>query len=349
MEIFLMRLLFAVLLFFSLQMEAYDASFSEAMKGVYQVYHRKAGDWCDQLSEQVNAIVTKHGGNVSYEVLRQEGVDADYLDAMAVEYCSQHSDAYIATVWPTLDESYEKIVYDILSKECTVAYQKTFSLRHNAPLALLRSIPEKVPHISFDSHRYFSPKRSSYPMRCFVIRAPNHAATVRAKRVLRDLVKLDPYCMHISDTHEQVMDLAYMLLNNNSLHFLNYHESQQFEHFNPLFEMYKRFLARQNIPQNDACVDGSCVLSAYGIRDCAVDFDFLCSKFGEFGSIHPLDHHNSAWERLGFAIDDVIYNPKNFFYYKGYKFASLMKIREFKHRQNRPNDQRDVVLIDRVQ
>ena len=343
-----MRRFCIFLLLILCKLEAYDTSFSDLAQVLYTENHREQGDWCDQFLAQVTGVVERYGRSVSFEELQKEGVDSDYLDAMAVEYCKKYSDAYIAIVWPTLDGSYEEMVYDILSKECLVAYQKEFTLKRHGPKTLMYAIPEKVPHIPNDFHCYFSPKKNSYPMRCFVVRAPSLACTVRAKRVLRDIVKLDPYCMHMNDTHDQALDLAYMLLNNNSLHFLNFHKPQRFENFNPLLELYSNFLTIQGIPKRDSCVDGSAVLSAYGIRDCALDFDFVTTRFGNFGNIHPLDHHNSAWEKLGLSIYDVIYNPKNFFYYKGHKFASLMKIRNFKALQGRANDLRDVSMIDKL-
>lgn len=334
--------IYLVFLFTFLKLSAYDPSFSELIQEVYAEYHSEKGDWCDQLSDQIA------GRSLSFLELQQEGIDPDYLDAMAIEYCKKHSDAYIAIIWPTLDYSYENMIYEILSKECLVAYKKEFVLKKNAPKALIQSIPEKVPHIPKDFHCYFAPEKDQYPMMCFVIRAPQHETTVRTKRVLRDIVKLDPYCMHINDTHDQCLDLAYMLLSNNSIHFLNHREPQNFENFNSLVPLYIQFLQNRNIPLRDVCVDGSSVLSAYGIRDSSLDFDFLCTKFGDFGDIHPLDHHNSAWERLNISIPEVIYNPKNFFYYKGLKFASLMKIRSFKELQGRSNDIKDVSWIDEL-
>ena len=343
-----MTKVFIVLLFLICKIEAYDASFSEIIKETYTEYRQSKDDWCDRLSIQIHNIVEKYGKNVSFEELKQEGIDPDYLDAMALEYCKKYADAYIAIVWPTLDANYENMVYDILSQECLVAYKKTFTLERHAPKVLMESIPEKLPNIPFDFHCYFSPEKSTYEMRCFVIRAPDHASTVRAKRALRRIVKLDPYCMHINDTHDQALDLAYMLLNNNSLHFLNSLERQQFKNFNSLFDLYTNFIKNSEIPKEEVCVDGSAVLSAYGLRDCALDFDFLCTRVADFGNIHPLDHHNIAWERLGLSIEEVIYNPKNFFYYKGYKFASLLSIRNFKELQGRSNDLRDVALIDQM-
>lgn len=344
-----MKKIYLLLLLVFCSLEAYDSSFSDLLKETYEEYHQEKGDWCDQLSIQIEDVINQYGRSVSFEELQLAGIDSDYLDAMAIEYCKKYADAYIAIVWPTLDGTYEKMVYDILSKECIVAYKKEFIFKGNAPKTFMLSIPEKIPHISFDFHCYFDPQKSSYPMRCFVIRAPDLATTVRAKKILRGIVKLDPYCMHVNDTHDQTLEAAHLLLNNNSLHFLNFHEPQKFENFNSLIGPYTTFLNRLGIPKKDVCVDGSAVLSAYGIRDCALDFDFLCNKFGDFGNIHPLDHHNSAWEHLNLSINDMIYNPKNFFYYKDLKFASLARIRDFKELQGRSNDKKDVSMIEQLQ
>jgi len=312
-----MRIICVLFLVFCTKMWAYDSSFSDLIREINTEFHQEPGDWCDRLTQQIQTLVEKYGRSLSFLELQQEGIDPDYLDAMALEYCKKYPDAYLAIVWPTLNESHEQLVYDILSRECLVVYRKEFELKGHGPKTLMYTIPEKIPHIPFDFHRYFSPDRDSYRLRCFVIRAPEHACTVRAKRALRDVVKLDPYCMHLNDTHPQLLDLSYWILNNNSLHFLNTHKPQQFENFNDLLKLYSQFLVDRGILGKDVCVDGSCVLSAYGIRDCSVDFDFLCSRWGDFGNIHPLDHHNLAWERLGLSIHDVIYNPKNFFTIKG--------------------------------
>src|SRR5258708_7195992 len=108
-----MKKIFVSLLLLLCRVEAYDTSFSEMIKELYAEYHQGEGDWCDQLKVQIQEIVERYGRNVTFEELQLEGIDPDYLDAMAVEYCKKYSDAYIATVWPTLDESYEKMVYDI--------------------------------------------------------------------------------------------------------------------------------------------------------------------------------------------------------------------------------------------
>jgi hypothetical protein len=217
-----------LLLALGLQLLGYDASFSRMIEGVYREYHVKEGDWCDQVDAKVREVVRKKGREVSFLELKKAGIDEDYLDAMALEYCKVHPDAYIAIIWPTLDDSYEKLVYDTLSEGCIVAYQKRFTLKNYGPMAFLLSIPEKVPFISKEFHGYFDKDKKLYPMRCFVIRARRHAVTLKTKQKLRKLVGIGRYSIHINDTHDQCMDLAFMLLNNNSIHFLNEYDLNGF-------------------------------------------------------------------------------------------------------------------------
>lgn len=325
---------------------AYDDQFSRYVDIVYKKYHVKPGDWCTQLLETTRSITGNSGENISYIQLKNAGVDDDYLDAIALEICLQDPHAYIATIWPTMDYSQEEMVYNILKKYVKVIYHKKFTFKNHAPLTFIKSIPEKVPHISKDFHCYFDPQKKEYPMMCFVISTPHYSQTVKAKRELRDLVHLDPYCMHINDTHQQCIDLAYMLLNRNSIHFLNHYTPKNFQTFQSLIPLYKNFIKEYRLSENDLCVDGSSVLSSYGIRDCALDFDFLCGVKRNFHNIYPLDHHNQAWEVLGLSPEEIIYNPKNFFYYEGLRFTSIQKIREMKIKQGRPKDILDVRLID---
>lgn len=325
---------------------AYDPEFSQVIEEVYAKYHQREGDWCDQLRDQIMQI--GEGRSLSFLELEQAGIDPDYLDAMALEYCKKHKDAFISIIWPTVDYSKEQLIYDILGEHSIVAYRKKFVLKNNGPLTVLEAIPEKAPTIQAHYSFYFSPHLEEYHLMCFVVRSPSAEEITISKRKIREVLNIYPFSIHVNDIHWQCLDLAHLLLNNNSIHFLNHHKRQNFVNFNALLPSYVDFLQENGINEWDSCVDGSSVLSAYGIRDCAVDFDFLNIKQGNFGDIFPLDHHNAAWTNLNLDIEDVIYNPKNFFYYKNVKFTSLPRIREFKAIQGREKDIKDVELIDEL-
>ncbi len=329
---------------FGISCYAYDPNFGQVFADVYVKYHRQEGDWCDQVQEKMFQLGPEK--KLSFIELESAGIEEDYLDAIALEYCKKHSDAFIAIVWPTVDYSNEQLIYDILSEHSVVAYRKKFILKNNGPLKILQAIPEKAPTIQDHFSFYFPPGKEEYPLLCFVVRSPSAEEITISKKKVREVLQIYPFSIHVNDTHWQCLDLAYLLLNNNSIHFLNHHTPQNFENFNALLTSYVGFLKQKDIPEWDACVDGSSVLSAYGIRDCAVDFDFLHMTHSDLGSIFPLDHHNQAWTHLGLDPEEIIYNPKNFFYYRNLKFTSLPAMRTFKELQGRENDLRDVKLID---
>ncbi|MCI5053052.1 MAG: hypothetical protein MRY21_07980 [Simkaniaceae bacterium] len=310
---------------------AYDASFSNIFPEVLSRCH--GAKWCQELQIPPDTPFD------------QLDLDADYLDYLALEYCRAHEDAYIATIWPRNCLTHEVQIREILEKYCTLVYCKSFTLTVEGSKRYLFSIPEKRA-FKHHYHHYFPRGLKSYPLMCYVVRARSLEDVVAAKKHVRRALGYGkkPYCLHFNDTHEQCLDLAHMVLNNNSLHFINYHEKRPFRKFESHFPKYKAFLEGRE--GEDYCVDGSCVLSAYGIRDTAVDFDFISSKYVKRSRIFPLDHHNKAWERLGLSIDEIIYNPKNFFYNERVKFTSLPALREMKMKQNRLNDQRDVESIN---
>ena len=65
-----------------------------------------------------------------------------------------------------------------------------------------------------------------------------------------------------------------MLFIENSIHWLNHSLFKEFTWHRGLFHHYKHCIQKGNRNNNFFCIDGSCVLSAYGIRE-ALDLDYL--------------------------------------------------------------------------
>jgi hypothetical protein len=344
-----MKKLLAIFLFIYFQpIFGYDTSFSQIISEVYTKYHVKENDWCDQLKETIDLMTLDKGRSLSCTELFEAGVDSDYLDIMALEYCNKYDDCHIAIVWPTVGYDMEETLYKIMEKYSIVAYHKKITLKGCAPIELLKMIPEKQSTYREHFYSYFPKNQKKYPMMCFLLRAKTLEDTVKIKSIIRKLYNAVSFHVHINDFREECLKLAHTLFNNNSIHFLNYFKPRKFKTFELLIQKYEDFLKNNNIPSDDVCIDGSCVLSAYGIRDTALDLDFLYIKEKEFNNISPLDHHNEAWIRQGFDVADVIYNPKHFFFHKGLKFASLPLLREFKAKQGRQNDLADVKKMNRI-
>ncbi len=336
------KTLFFILLFSAaFSADGYDPSFSSVIEEVYAEHHAYPGDWCDELSNRIKEITEKKGSSATYLELKQEGIDEDYLDAMAIAYCKKHPDAYVAIIWPRMKYEHEALIFNILTKKCQVAYKKKFTLKNNGPAALMLEIPEKVPHVAKHFHQYFPRAMSEYPMICYVLRAPNHATTIKTKRNLRGIMDIKPYCIHINDTHKEGMDLAYLLLNNNSIHFLNHHKMQKEGQFEGLVKQYENLVKEKELREKDVCVSAEGVLTAYGVKK--IPLDFISST-----PCALKEEKNEEWSTLGLSIAETIYNPKNFFYFKNHKFAALPQVRSFKKLKKEKEDltQIDSILDD---
>jgi hypothetical protein len=63
----------------------------------------------------------------------------------------------------------------------------------------------------------------------------------------------------------------------------------------------------------------------------------------ELGTI---DEHSSQLKYHSISIKDMLYNPNNYFYFDGFKFLSIQRIKEMKECRNEKKDRRDIKLCD---
>jgi hypothetical protein len=166
------------------------------------------------------------------------------------------------------------------------------------------------------------------------------------KENIRKIFNVNKHSIHIKDTIEEVEDFSKLVFNNNTVHWLNYSSFNKFDWFEKLFKHYKLWLTKNKLLFSDFCVDGSATLSVYGIRT-ARDLDFLYSGNKQTSTgFKEIDCHNLRLNDDKALINEIIYNPNNYLYYKGLKFLSLQKLKDFKIKRSESKDLDDVVKID---
>jgi hypothetical protein len=99
---------------------------------------------------------------------------------------------------------------------------------------------------------------------------------------------------------------------------------------------------------DDFCIDGSAVMAAYGIRDCAeIEYISHGDRQLNAGSDALIGYHKEYGEHYpGKTLDDIVFHHCNHFYLNGMKFVSLGNVREWKRARDEPEDQVDVAFID---
>lgn len=291
------------------------------------------------------------GAPYDFQWFRSKGLSEKWLDAMALELCRINRNCFTVVVYPTA-EGKDKELVDLVQAHGAVWYRKSAHLKGHGPLNLIRQIYRREPWLGTWKDGFAGAQnkaswcfRNHGPVRVFVVESTLKRMQ-ELKVEIRKLYAAENHSVHINDTHEETVEIAELLLNENSIHFMNNSSLKEFKWFNRLIGHYIEWLGQNGQDRGRFCIGGSAVLAAYGIRE-ARDIDFL--HLGEKPStgFKEISSHNSSESLYGMAADDIVTNPENHFYYQGVKFASLGAIRKLKLNRGEEKDRQDILNIDR--
>ena len=290
--------------------------------------------------------------NFNYKYFEKLGLEREYLDQMVLEYINLKSkDLQLVFLWPTSGGKQEKRVYEIFEKYGKVVYRKDLYLTKQGSVNLIRNIYEKEKWVGNVKNNYIGAQNKAEwcfetksPVRIFLFESDKDM--IEMKDNIRKIFNVNKHSIHITDTIEEVENFSKLVFNSNTIHWLNYSITNKLDWFEKLFKHYNLWLTKNKLPFDDFCIDGSATLSVYGIRT-ARDLDFLYSGNKSVSTgFKEIDCHNTRLENDKTLIDEVVYNPNNYLYYKNLKFLSLQKLKDFKIKRSENKDLDDVVKID---
>ena len=193
----------------------------------------------------------------------------------------------------------------------------------------------------------------------------NLYCTTKAKRECRDLLKKNNcvapisfapdknYSHHVNDHHWETIELSRVFFNSNSIYASNNCVSNyKCISFSNKYKKYYEFINNNKWGDiNDFCLNNSSILSQYGIRQ-SRDIDYLHNVNFNINKQIPEEeissHNYVVKSECNININDLIYNPKNHFWYKNIKFSTLNKLLEFKKEQrNNAKAKNDILLIEK--
>ncbi|MHB8057203.1 MAG: FkbM family methyltransferase [Desulfuromonadaceae bacterium] len=290
----------------------------------------------------------------NYEYFLNKGLDVDYCDAIALEYCRLNPRAHIVSVFPSA-VGRELEIREILERNGEIFYARQVQLSRLGSVNLVRQMYDGEHWVGSFANRFEGAQnkaaecfRTDGPVRVYVFTSDDFEKVKAAKQQIRDLFDISNHSVHINDTHAEAVRLGQLLFNANSIHFLNNAQLTTFPRFQAHFNNYKKVLREQGVDGECLCIDGSAVMAAYGIRE-ARDLDYLHFGYDDLVFDYPpelIGSHNAEIAHHVTTRDDIIFNPRNHFYYDGVKFASLGIIRAMKEKRGEPKDFEDIALID---
>lgn len=289
-----------------------------------------------------------------YKFFLERGLDAEVADAMALEFCRLSPNMVIAVVFP-IAKGKSREVQSILKEYGQVAYEKqvVFSEigRHN----LIRQLYRNEAWLGKDGEitsglRHHVEKRfvNNLPVTFYFLVSRDVATLKEAKSRIRALFDLQNDSIHINDTYEETLRIAEQVLTPNSLHFFNHAQPWLSPKFSGMFKEYQQEVKHQGLDKDSLCIDSGSVLAVYGLRDTNdldyMHFDGMLSR----GFNSNISDHNAELTHHIAPLGDLLFDPRNYFYYDSMKFLSLQALRGMKERRNEAKDIKDVLLIDSV-
>lgn len=302
-------------------------------------------------NKKVSSIeLAANSGIYDYKYFLDRGCNTKYLDCMALEYAKLKKRVYLVLIYPSA-EGKEKELLEIFKEYGSIVYRKEVFFNQNGAVNLVRNIYKTEKWLGNYKNSYAGARnKASW---CFskngnlkVFLLESNQDMVEMKHKIRNIFKVDKHSIHINDTYEELIDASEMLFNDSTIHYLNNANVKEYKWFNKLFTHYESWIEKNKYDKNSFCVVGSSPLATYGLREIR-DLDYLTDRYADVKTgFKEIDCHNSHSQfYIKHTIDDIIYNPLNYFYYKKHKFLNLNLIKEMKKLRNEEKDKYDIQLI----
>ena len=208
--------------------------------------------------------------NNNYEFFENQLLDHKYLDCMAYEYVKLDENSHCACVWPTANDP-KKIeqMETLMNKEGQIVYKKKIELSYNGIRNLMIQVYSGFDwmggidtHFSGASGKADKCYVPNNPMYIYVLKVDTLEHTLELKAKIREVFKIGNHSIHISDTHDEALQISQMLLNDESIFYLN-NGKPDYD-----IDFLKRILklGDEKICLTDSALVCDCTLAMYGLK-----------------------------------------------------------------------------------
>ena len=284
-----------------------------------------------------------------YKYFYERSVPEHILDIAACKFIEYAYNLYMAFLWP----SGKGFNDEVESKFSNIVYKKEIKLTPQGAFNLLVELYKHMDWVGPPENRY--PGIQKKILECFPDFSPFKVIVFQEKNIdkvkaikdeVRSIYNIGFSSVHITDTKEEVVRISNLLCNANGIHFLNYSDPIKYQFFYQNLENFGEFLSRHEIDRNDVLIDGSAILTLYGLRK-NLDIDFLISGNSSISMPSSnFENHDSELKYHQTSKEDLIYDGKYFFQFKGFKFLSFTQLYKMKKRRGERKDRNDCGMME---
>ena len=305
---------------------------------------------CIYLNKKIYTVNINAENHIyDYKFFYNRNVPKLYLDFAAQNFIEFSSNTYIAFIWPSakdFDSELENIIPNII-------YRKNIDLNLNGAHNLLSEIYNGEEWLGSIENNYRGVHaklvecfKNFNPVRVIAFQEDKLENVLLIKEKIRNLFKIGKHSVHITDTKEEALRISKLVFNENSIHFLNHSNPNRFLSFHKRINYFKNFLTENKIENNNVVLDSGIVLSAYGLRE-SKDIDFFVLNNPNLEKHYNLiDNHDTELVYHRVKKEELIFNPKYYFHFKGLKFISFKQLYNMKLERSELKDLNDVKMME---
>ncbi len=286
--------------------------------------------------------------------MKKKHMKTQSMDYIVNEYVKMKENGiHIAVMWPKINwRNKKEEVLKAFGEHGKIIYSKDISLNYNGIRnTLLQAYHNhdwvgsyKDHYKGINADLYYGKNKTT----AVVYEADSLDEVLKAKKKIRDILGIGNYGIHITDTHEEAVELANMFFNANTIDFINRTRPDKYIKTNANIQMFIEQIEKNNLNIDDFVIASSTVIGLYGLRNSGdVDYFSLSEEQHKVDN-ETIECQDKYLDYYGASKADLIYNPANYFRYLNVKFVMPQYVRNFKKKRNNEKDKIDVKLLNQI-
>lgn len=295
--------------------------------------------------------------NYGYVFFRERLLPEMYLDFAVYEYCKiKKKNVYAICLWPraNIDNAQNKVL-QLMQETTRIIYTKEIMLTFEGLRNFIIEVYSHQDWVGAPDNDFAGAHsktslcyRKDTPLFLCLVECDCIETVRKLKDDIRVLFGLGNHSVHSTDEFDEVKTINELLLNENSVHFLNNARPYRFKKTIGFIDDFKKLLLKKSFCLDNFAVDSSGPLGIYGLRDIR-DLDYLTME-ETVGAISDdmISCHNKYAELYDKPLAEILYDPRNHFFFRGIKFVALPLLKVFKTNRGEDKDKEDIELIGLV-
>ncbi|MCP3030054.1 hypothetical protein LF817_01730 [Halobacillus sp. A1] len=251
--------------------------------------------------------------NYNYEFFEKKGLQHKWSDAIAYEYCKLKGNVSILTMFSNVYKEKEEL-YRIIKEYGDIYYERELNISNIGLDNLLSQLEI--------SDRPRKSAKGGQTITIILI----ESMKVNLDELKCSIKNITEKSIHVSTSRKEVLNLAKLFFNTNSVEFFN---RTNYRTYNDFEYKLKNVISKDIVSKDRYCIIDETLFSKKACNTILLNFDQRSIEVlqEDLREKVPLKKLN----KIDKLMDDIIFNPEYHFYYKGIKFATYASIKKMKN------------------